>query len=344
MSEPEILAPDGEPFDLEREPLDSPETWASDWGGDGSDLTRPVRTHVLAALRPPSAPYPPPVDGLRQFGEIRADDAAKRRRALGIGQEHVADLARMARDRSLFTANSDTPEVWAPLHALEALAELDPTPVVGELIPLLDVQDDFTPRKLDDIFKKAGAAAVGPLQAYLEDRTRWGWGHAIAAGALEKVALAHPELREQVVAILSAVLRDAEEYTRPGVTGAMDSLVELGAVESLPLIRHAFEIGKIDEQMRGPWGVVLKEIGVAPEPDDPLVAESQRRYEEERKRMFPAEVYENLEAYSVQHRAQQEQVSARAATQQRKKEHARKEKNKRKAASAARKANRKRRK
>lgn len=47
---------DDEPFDLEREPLEKPHPMARDWGGDGSDLSRPVRVHMLAALRPNTAP------------------------------------------------------------------------------------------------------------------------------------------------------------------------------------------------------------------------------------------------------------------------------------------------
>ncbi|HEX9370143.1 MAG TPA: hypothetical protein VF897_04025, partial [Roseiflexaceae bacterium] len=66
MSDASLSGPgDDEPFDLEREPLDRPPPMAHDWGGDGTDLSRPVRAHVLAALRPHTAPYPPPVDALR---------------------------------------------------------------------------------------------------------------------------------------------------------------------------------------------------------------------------------------------------------------------------------------
>ena len=56
---------DNEPFDLEHEPLDPPQHVMPDWGGDGTDLSRPVRAHVLAVLRPNTVPYPPPVDALR---------------------------------------------------------------------------------------------------------------------------------------------------------------------------------------------------------------------------------------------------------------------------------------
>ena len=223
--------PDEQPFDLEHEPLDRPLAWGRDWGGDGSDLSRPVRAHVLAALRPSSDPYPPPVDALRQIGDAHKADIAIRRAALGLTQAHLPDLLRMARDRNLYTANGDTDEVWAPLHAFYALGDLDVSAVVPELIPLFDLEDDWLSTALPELLGKVGAPALEPIRAYLADRTRWAYGHSSASRALEKIAQQHPELREQVVAMLSDVLRDAGHYHETAVTGAMDALVELGAVE-----------------------------------------------------------------------------------------------------------------
>jgi hypothetical protein len=112
----------------------------------------------------------------------------------------------------------------------------------------------------------------------------------------------------------------------------MSALVELKAVETLPLIRRAFELGKIDETIQGPWGDVLATIGVEPEPDDPLVEESRLRFEERHSRMFPPELREALALIEGQQRAEQTHKAQRAA-----------EKNRRKAAAASRKANRKKR-
>lgn len=91
------------PFDLERAPLDPPRGFATDWGGGGSDLTRPVRAHVLAALPFSTHPYPPPLDALIPLGDEDVDDLVAEH---GIGQEHVPELVRMVRDRALVTAPS----------------------------------------------------------------------------------------------------------------------------------------------------------------------------------------------------------------------------------------------
>src|SRR6266487_5766746 len=203
MSDTLLRTPaDDEPFDLEREPLDRPPPVERDWGGDGTDLSRPVRAHVLAALRPNIAPYPPPVDVLLTLGDPRNAGVVERRHALGFGQEHLPDLLRMARDRGLYTADGDTDEVWAPLHAFYALSDLDISAAVPEIIPLFDLEDDWYDRELPELLGKVGAPALEPIRAYLADHTRWGFGHSVACHALEQIARQHPELREQVVTIL----------------------------------------------------------------------------------------------------------------------------------------------
>ena len=285
---------DDQPFDLEREPLDRPPLLAHDWGGDGSDLSRPVRAHVLTALRPNSTPYPPPVDALRHLGDPRNAGVKEDYHALGLAQEHLPDLLRMARDRGLYTADGDTDEVWAPLQAVHALGDLDISAVVSELIPLFDLDDDGFSTELPELLGKVGAPALEPIRAYLADRTRWGYGHWHACDALKQLAVQYPELRDQVVAMISDMLRDAEDYSESACTGAMDALVELEAVEALPVIRHAFEVGRIDEMSRGPWDHVLDELGVEPEEDDPLLAESRQRFEDRRERFLPREKREQL--------------------------------------------------
>jgi hypothetical protein len=344
-----------EPFDLEREPLDRPSGFDHDWGGDGSDLSRPVRAHVLAALRPNTAPYPPPVDALLALGDPRTAGVAERRQALGLGQEHLPDLLRMARDRGLYTADSESDEVWAPLHALSALGDLDVSAAVPELIPLFDLQDDWFDIALPELLGKIGAPALEPVSTYLADRGRWTFGLAEACRALEQIATQHPELCEQVVQTLSDLLRDAEGYDEVAVTAAMGALVELEAVEALPLIRRAFEQGRIDEMVYGPWGDVLDRLGADTEEDDPLLAESRRRFEERHERMFPREQREEL-LEALTHYSERTRRStlgadtislpppAPRASHRTAQNKARKHKNKRKIESASRKANRRKRK
>jgi hypothetical protein len=258
-----------------------------DWGGDGSDLNVPVRAHVEAALVPTAAPYPPPLDQLLQLGEIYEDpDGDARVAALGLTQEHVPDLVRMARDRALNTAPSDSDEVWAPIHALRALENLDISAVVGDLIPLFDVDSEWFGEGLIDVLGKAGPSALEPLGRYVQDRTRWISGRNYALETLGNLAERNPELRDRAVQVLRDTLDHAADND-PGTNGfVIGELIDLDAVEALPSIRHAFEQDRVDETVAGDWGEVLAELGQEPDPADDLVERSRQRREERRAAMF----------------------------------------------------------
>lgn len=251
-----------------------------DWGGDGSDLHEPIRAHVEAALVPTDAAYPPPLDQLLGMGDAR-DKAVEDARiaALGLTQEHVPDLVRMARDRALNTDMSDGDEGWAPIHAVKALEGLDVREVVPDLIPLFDVDSDWFGDDLSGILGGAGEIAIDPLHRYVQDRTHWIYGRAHAASALTKIAERTPELRERVLEIFDDEFAHAEEND-PTLNGFfLSDLLTLRAVEALPALRRAFEKKQIDESVAGGWAEVLESLGQEPDPDDPLVQQSRHRAE-----------------------------------------------------------------
>lgn len=325
--------------------MSDPEQNLSDtlnWGGDGADLHEPVRAHVLAALLPTSAPYLPPVAALLTLGTAHEQSVQAQRDTLGIGQEHLPDLVRMARDRVLHSADEEDPAGWAPIHAVLLLSKLDVTAVVAELVPLLDIDNEWFSSSLPEALGRVGQPALPFLGAYLTDHARWVWGRTHAITALEEISTQHPDLRDEVVALLSEALRGAEHDDEIICSYAMHALVKLAAVEALPLIRHAFELGKIDEMVRGDWPKILNDLGVEPEPGDPLVEAARQRDAERRKGRQP-----------LNWRATRDEMDSvlqsglppgPPGTQRRAQDQARKEKHKRKQATASRKANRKKRK
>ncbi len=260
-----------------------------DWGGDGSNPHEPVRAHAEAALVPTDEGYPPPLDQLLRLGDLRErSDIPERIAALGLTQEHVPDLVRMARDRALNTAMSDGDEVWAPIHALHALEHLDVSAVVSDLIPLFDLGLDWFGEELPDVLRHAGAAALEPLSHYLHDRTRWMFGRSSAGTAIHKIAEQQPELRERAVQILGDELAHAGEND-PGLNGfLLYELLDLKAVEALPIIRGAFEQNAIDETITGDWHDVQVELEQTPALDDPLVQQSRAHGDAIRASMCPA--------------------------------------------------------
>jgi hypothetical protein len=246
------------------------------WGGDGSNLFEPVRAHVEAALVPTEAPYAPPLDTLLELGDPDEPGVDEELAALGLTQEDVPELIRMARDRALNTAPSDSDEVWAPIHALRALESLDVDAVAGQLTPLFDVDSEWFGEGLDDVFQNAGAGALEALGRYIQDTARWISGHNYAIEAFGSLAANHPELRDRAVELLSDILERASENDESINGIVVGRLIDLDAAEKLPLLRRAFEQDSVDESIAGDWGEVLEQFGEIPDPADPLVARSLR--------------------------------------------------------------------
>ncbi|MBC8161932.1 MAG: hypothetical protein H7Z42_12010 [Roseiflexaceae bacterium] len=302
-----------------------------------SAIHQAVPAHVAAALVQNDVPYTAPVEGLLHLGDPREDEAEQRRAALGIGQEHVAELARMARDQALYHDDMEANEVWGPLHALQLLKTLDSSSVAVGLVPLLDIEDDWYDTLLPDLFGNAGPLVFEPLRAYLRDRTRWQYGHATAGDALVKLVEQHADLREEAVATLLELIEDSS--SGPELRAFMISdLADLKAVEALPAIRRAFEADQIDLSIMGGWGDVQEAFGLTPDLEDALVAETEQRRIERHAEMFP--FLQGVQPVD----GQIPTISAGTTPRAKPGEQARKKKHKRKQEAASRKANRRKRK
>lgn len=304
-----------------------------DWGGDGSDRHKPVRAHVEAALVPTDGAYPPPLDQLLTLGNaMEVADVDQRIAQLGFSQEHVPDLVRMTRDRALNTMESEADAGWAPIHALTALANLDASTYVAELIPLFDVESEWFGEELPDILGKAGQPALEPLRQYIQDHTRWQYGRWNAGTAVEQIAQQHPDLRDQAIEILSDVLAHAVDND-PETNGFfLADLLHLNAVEALPIIRSAFEQDMIDESIAGDWGEVLKALGQKVDLNDPVFLRTRARRNAKK-----AEMRAMLPPHIRDSHSQIARTTSKSTTSSR-------HKNKRKASAAARKVNKKKRK
>jgi hypothetical protein len=305
-----------------------------DWGGDGSDLSKPVAAHTQAALVSTAEPYSASIARLRTVGDaLQLPGAEERVAALGFTQDDVPELVRMTRDRALNTARGDSDDVWAPIHALTALKHLDVGDLAGELVPLFDVDSEWFNEELPELLGKAGQPALEPLRAYVQDRSRWHYGRWNATQAVAQVGKQHPELREQAVQILSDALEHAAEDD-PETNGFLvTELVHLKAVEALPIIRRAFELDVVDESIMGDWSQVLKDLGQPIDGDDPLIRRSRARWDtkrEEMRSMLPPALREPA-ADALVPKPKRENRAAR-------------QKSKRKQSAASRKANKKKRK
>ena len=213
-----------------------------------------------------NARYQPPVERLLTYGEsdrIPPDEWPDYRES-GIGPEHVSDLIQMATDEALNEADSESPEVWAPLHAWRALGQLRAVEAVEPLLELFDrlEDDDWVHEELPAVFGLIGPRALPALAAYLADLSHTDSSRISAITSVEKIGKKWPDARDEALAILEERLERFEE-NEPDVNAFLVlALVKLGAKEAAPLIERAFAEGYVDPMVMGDWEDVQVELGL----------------------------------------------------------------------------------
>jgi hypothetical protein len=229
------------------------------------------------------ANYPPPLDRLLTYGDPGFQQRAEWPDYVAMcqrGPRHVPALIRRRSDDDLNEADTDSPEVWAPLHAWRALGQLRAEAAIDPLLTLLttgdeDRLDDSTLEELPDVYAMIGPAAIPALSALLADDSPGIYGRMSALTALGKIAEQYPDARD---AALVPIVRQLEAYATndEDLNGCLSSeLMRLKATETLPLIEQVFRVGQVDPMM-ATWDDVQIEFGlktpeeVGRDPERPL--------------------------------------------------------------------------
>jgi hypothetical protein len=203
---------------------------------------------------------------LRQAGEV--PDRALLDRIKAHGEATVPALIEMALDETLHHAPSDSPAIWAPLHAIQLLGEIGAPRAIEPLLSLVDwIDDDYLGQILPAAFGGIGAPAVAPLRALLFDRGRNVWARGRAADSLSKIGQGHPEVRSEVLSALVTCLgRDKAQGPDDRILNALAvcELLALKAVEAAPAIRQAFREDRVDTSIVD-FDYALDELGLSPE-------------------------------------------------------------------------------
>ena len=187
-------------------------------------------------------------------------------RELGVGPEQVPLLVRILFDEDLLWADSDTPEVWVPVHAWRALGQLRAPEAAEPLAELLASGEDEdwireeVPRALGII----GRPALAPAARVLDDSDADESVRIAAADAVRLIAEADPGVRDEAVAVL--VRRLGKWYRQDDGLNAslIDYLVELGVREAAPVMEEAFAGGGVDLMVRGDWEDIQVDLGLLP--------------------------------------------------------------------------------
>lgn len=208
--------------------------------------------------------YSSPVSELLTYGDCRDFSGWPDYLDLGLGPEHVDELIEMATDEELNWADSESLEVWAPVHAWRALGRLRATAAIEPLLHLFhELEDnDWAGEELPVVYGMIGRAAIPALARYLAGTRHGLYPRIAAAHSLEQIGTADPSARDECVAVLS---RRLERFAKndPTLNGFLVSyLVDLQAVEAAPLMKRVFASGNVDPSIRGDWEDIQVELGL----------------------------------------------------------------------------------
>ncbi|MDX1993946.1 MAG: hypothetical protein SF029_16280 [bacterium] len=134
---------------------------------------------------------------------------------LGIRREHIPALIQMVGDDALYEAESDSPSVWAPVHAWRALGNLKAKEAVEPLLRELwrgEDGDDWMQAEFGFVMMMIGAPAIPALNIYLNPEPLHGTLPRIAViWSLINIATQDDRLR---IAVGEIFRQQLEKYER----------------------------------------------------------------------------------------------------------------------------------
>jgi hypothetical protein len=218
--------------------------------------------------------YPKPAVALLSYGDPRKLDNNTNDsnqwpdyvKELGLSLADVPHLIRILNDPTLQHTESDEPEAWADVHAWRALGQLGAVDAIADLIRCLDDDEDevsdWTMEEIPRVLARIGTPCIEPLSLYLNDGTKGCWNLAAAGEGLVCIAKENPESRHDCIAAITHRLERYLENDEMLNGFLICDLMQLKAVESLEVIRYAFQADAVDISIGGDLEDVEIDLGV----------------------------------------------------------------------------------
>lgn len=194
------------------------------------------------------------------------DDWQETYQQLGFSKEHIPDLIKMITDENLLRLDSKSDAVWAPVHAWRILGQLraaEAIPVlIAQLFRIDEDDDDWVGEELPKVFALIGEPAIRRLSQYLADAKNHLYARAAAADGLAYIAKSHQELRQNCSIRLEKALVHYAENDKTLNGFLVAHLIDLKAVETMPVIQEAYKEGCVDLSICGDLEEVEIEFGI----------------------------------------------------------------------------------
>jgi hypothetical protein len=208
--------------------------------------------------------YAAPVDALLRIGEPHGSKWADYLTQFNLTTADIPELIRMATDSDLNWSESDSLEVWAPVHAWRALGQLKAEAAIVPLIAIFNEMDDsdWFREEMPDVFSLIGPTAIPGLAEFLANPNNLFYSRWMSADVLVKIGQEHPSARDEC---LGRLVRQLEQYSKNSrdLNGALIcALIHLEGSEAAATIEAAFSAKRVDTSMAGDWIDVQRSLGL----------------------------------------------------------------------------------
>ncbi len=172
---------------------------------------------------------------------------------LGITEQDIPELIELLKDKEYGFDSEDDIKCWGQANAWRALGQLRAKEAV---IPLTarfddDKYTDWGHEEIPEVFAMIGKDAIEPLKNYLFDNSKPKMGRITIADGLKCIAQKNPELKDDCIKVLSDYLKQATEDYLDLNGFVVSYLADLKAVNSIDVIRQAYEKGIVSFGVTG---------------------------------------------------------------------------------------------
>lgn len=213
--------------------------------------------------------YDPPFNQLLTIGDIGdSKEEINYIEQFGLQAEHIPDLLRMMNDEELNHEDSDTDEVWAPLHAWRALGQLDVATALDAMLKRLlirQLDDDWLHEDTRELIGRSGKSQISKIAQFIADHSTEDYPAITVISGLGKLGQNHADMRDECVAILTKQLKKSAGNTESVNGFLVAELLDLKAIESIGVIESAYYLGHVDPTICGKLEDVYVDFGMQEE-------------------------------------------------------------------------------
>jgi hypothetical protein len=199
--------------------------------------------------------YAAPVDALLSVGEPHRLRWADYPNQFNLTAADIPELIRMATDSDLNWDNSESLEVWAPVHAWRSLGQLKAEEAVAPLIAIFNEMEDsdWFREEMPEVLGLIGPIAIPGVAEFLANPNNIFWLRWMSADVLVKIGQKHPSAREEC---LGRLVQQLEQYSKNSrdLNGALIcALIDLKGTEAAAIMEAAFSAKRVDTSIASDW-------------------------------------------------------------------------------------------